>query len=122
MKSRAATASGCAGDGGATSSLARVDRFGSHSVTMSTGPSRRLRHVLASLAARLSAGGLPSETTPDMRGVLWAKMLYNCALNPLGALAGRRYGELVEDPTTRRLVDEVIHEIFAVLSEMRTVL
>jgi len=72
-------------------------------------------HSLARLAQRISAGGIPTETTRDMRGVLWAKMLYNCALNPLGALAGRRYGELVEDPTTKALLEEVVREIFLVL-------
>jgi len=70
---------------------------------------------LVPVAARITAGGVPAETTPDMRGVLWGKMLYNCALNPLGALAGRRYGELTKDPATRALVDEVIREIFDVL-------
>ncbi len=72
-------------------------------------------HSLESVAAQITAGGVPAETTPDMRGVLWGKMLYNCALNPLGALAGRRYGELTKDRTTRALVDEVIREIFQVL-------
>lgn len=71
-------------------------------------------HV-APLAARITEGGLPAETTVDMHGVLWAKMLYNCALNPLGALAGRRYGELAEDPHTRALLEAVVGEIFAVL-------
>ena len=71
---------------------------------------------LAPLADQLSAGGLPTETTDDMRGVLWAKMLYNCALNPLGALAGRRYGELTSDPRTRALLEEVVREIFSVLA------
>ncbi len=70
---------------------------------------------LEAVARRLSAGGLPAETTLDMRGVLWGKMLYNCALNPLGALAGRSYGELTRDPATRALVDEVVREIFRVL-------
>ena len=70
---------------------------------------------LDALADRVSRRGIPAETTADMRAVLWGKMLYNCALNPIGALTGRRYGELTEDPTTRRLVDGVIREIFAVL-------
>jgi len=74
------------------------------------------KQALEALAARITRGGLPAETTPDMRGTLWAKMLYNCALNPLGALAGRRYGELTTDPTTRGLVDEVVREIFRVLA------
>lgn len=71
---------------------------------------------LPRLAARIDEGGIPAETTSDMRAVLWAKMLYNCALNPLGALAGRRYGELTRDPATRVLVESVIREIFGVLA------
>lgn len=71
---------------------------------------------LEALAVRFSEGGLPTRTSDDMRGVLWAKMLYNCALNPLGALSGRRYGELVDDPTTRALLEEVVREIFSVLA------
>ena len=70
---------------------------------------------LAGLALRIAEGGLPAETTEDMRGILWAKMLYNCALNPLGALAGKRYGELAGDATSRALMEAVVHEIFAVL-------
>lgn len=70
---------------------------------------------LGALAKRLCEGGIPAETRADMRAVLFEKMLYNCALNPVGALTGRRYGELTEDPTTRRIVDGVIREIFAVL-------
>jgi 2-dehydropantoate 2-reductase len=71
---------------------------------------------LERLAQRFSQGGIPTETTGDMRGVLWAKMLYNCALNPLGALVGRNYGRLVDEPTTRALLEEVVHEIFRVLT------
>ena len=74
---------------------------------------------LEPVATQISEGGVPAHTTDDMRAVLWAKMLYNCALNPLGALAGRRYGELTENPRTRRIVDEVIHEIFQVLEGAR---
>ncbi|MBW2424552.1 MAG: 2-dehydropantoate 2-reductase [Deltaproteobacteria bacterium] len=71
---------------------------------------------LTPLAARLAEGGLPTQTCDDMQAALWAKMLYNCALNPLGALARRRYGELVDDPTTRALIEAVVEEIFAVLA------
>lgn len=76
-------------------------------------------HEIASLvpvAARIEAGGIPAQTAADMRSVLWGKMLYNCALNPLGALAGRRYGELTAERTTRSIVEEVVHEIFGVLA------
>ena len=43
-------------------------------------------------------------------------MLYNCALNPLGALTNRRYGELTTESGTRAIVESVIHEIFGVLA------
>jgi len=79
-------------------------------------PHGSLESSLERLAQRLSQGGIPTETTNDMSGVLWAKMLYNCALNPLGAIAGRRYGELVDNPTTRALLEEVVREIFLVLA------
>jgi len=79
-------------------------------------PQGSQQSALQLLARRFSEGGIPTETTDDMRGVLWAKMLYNCALNPLGAIAGRRYGELVEDPTTKALLEEIVREIFGVLA------
>jgi 2-dehydropantoate 2-reductase len=42
-------------------------------------------------------------------------MLYNCALNPLGALLGVSYGTLAEQPTTRSLMDRLVEEVFAVM-------
>jgi 2-dehydropantoate 2-reductase len=72
--------------------------------------------LLQPLSDLITQGGIPAETTDDMRKVLWAKMLYNCSLNPLGALAGRRYGEIASDPTTKVLLEEVVREIFSVLA------
>ena len=72
--------------------------------------------LLRDLADRISKGGIPAQATGNMRAVLWAKMLYNCSLNPLGALAGRRYGELASEPATKALIGAVVREIFAVLS------
>ena len=71
---------------------------------------------LPALATRIREGGLPTEVRDDMQAVLWAKMLYNCSLNPLGALTRRPYGALTADPETRALVETVIREIFSVLS------
>ena len=70
---------------------------------------------LEAVAQRISEGGLPAECSHDMRAVLWAKMLYNYALNPLGALVRKRYGALTANPATRAIVEEVVHEIFRVL-------
>ncbi len=78
--------------------------------------SGKSRALLAPIASRLTRGGIPAETSDDMQAVLWAKMLYNCALNPLGALAGLPYGALTRDPRTRAIVEAVIREIFRVLA------
>jgi 2-dehydropantoate 2-reductase len=70
---------------------------------------------LEPLAETLTRGGIPAQVRRDMESVLWAKMLYNCALNPLGALTNRSYGELAEAANTRELMARVVEEIFAVL-------
>ncbi|MGH0030425.1 MAG: ketopantoate reductase family protein [Myxococcota bacterium] len=70
---------------------------------------------LEPLAAALRRGGLPARTTPDVASELWGKVLYNCALNPLGAILGVPYGELARRPQTRALMQAVVAEILAVM-------
>jgi 2-dehydropantoate 2-reductase len=65
-------------------------------------------------AVALAAAGIPAEATTDLVAELWGKVLYNAALNPLGALLGARYGELAENPDTRAIMDTVIEEAFSV--------
>jgi 2-dehydropantoate 2-reductase len=65
-------------------------------------------------AERFAAAGIPSRYTDRLVAELWAKVLYNAALNPLGALLGVPYGRLADDPDTRPIMDEVIDEAFAV--------
>jgi 2-dehydropantoate 2-reductase len=67
------------------------------------------------LCAALTRGGLPCETTPAIARDLWAKMLYNCALNPLGAVFGVRYGALAASPHSRAIMDTILDEIYAVM-------
>ncbi len=70
---------------------------------------------LTPLAGAIAAGGIPCETTEDVGAALWAKMVYNCALNPLGAVLGLHYGALMDTPASRAIMDDVIDEIFAVM-------
>jgi len=65
-------------------------------------------------AERLNTAGIPSAYTDDIEGALWAKVFYNAALNPLGALLGVSYGLLAEHEDTRGIMDGVIDEAFAV--------
>ncbi len=68
----------------------------------------------ATWAGRLREAGIPAEATPTLIAELWAKVLYNGALNPLGALLGADHGDLADDPDTRVVMDAVIDETFAV--------
>jgi 2-dehydropantoate 2-reductase len=70
---------------------------------------------LDSLAAAIARGGMPCSTTPAIVRDLWAKMLYNCALNPLGAVFEATYGELGAREESRQIMDAVIAEIFTVM-------
>jgi 2-dehydropantoate 2-reductase len=60
-------------------------------------------------------GGLTCELTDAIGKDLWAKMLFNCSLNPLGAIFNVPYGELKESPHTRAIMSEIVREIFAVI-------
>ncbi len=71
--------------------------------------------AIADLCRAINAGGIPCEESHAIAQDLWAKMLYNCALNPLGALLGVPYGTLAEQPTTRNLMDRIVGEVFAVM-------
>lgn len=68
------------------------------------------------LSHAIHAGGIPCETTDAIEKDLWAKMLYNCALNPLGAILGVPYGALAEQSSTRTLMDRIAEEVFAVMT------
>lgn len=71
---------------------------------------------LEPLARAINEGGIPSETTDNVAAALWAKMLYNCTLNPLGAVLGLHYGALTEAPEGIAIMNGLIDEIFAVMT------
>ena len=72
--------------------------------------------VATELCQAIGAGGIPCATTVDVARDLWAKMLYNCALNPLGAILHVPYGALAGQETTRALMNSIIDEVFAVMT------
>ena len=65
-------------------------------------------------AAALADAGVPARSTPAIVAELWAKALYNAALNPMGALLGVPYGHLPTDRDARAVMDDVLEEAFAV--------
>jgi 2-dehydropantoate 2-reductase len=75
-------------------------------------------HV-ADLSDAIAKGNIPCETTKEIEKDLWAKMLYNCALNPLGAILDVPYGALAEDEFTRTIMDGIVQEVFKVMAAAR---
>jgi len=67
------------------------------------------------LARTLNSSGLPCRAVENVEAALWGKILYNCALNPLGALMGVHYGALGESADTRAIMDTIIEEAFQVM-------
>lgn len=65
-------------------------------------------------AQRIDAAGVPTQYTDQLAAKLWAKVFYNAALNPLGALLRVHYGALPERDDSRAIMDRVIDEVFAV--------
>lgn len=70
--------------------------------------------LLPRLVADLNRAGIPTAVVEQILTPLWDKVLYNCALNPLGAILGVPYGALAADPDTRTLMAEIIEEIYQV--------
>jgi 2-dehydropantoate 2-reductase len=72
------------------------------------------RGEAAALAAALQAAGVPARATSTILAALWAKVLYNCALNGLSMILEVPYGKLLEQPTAQRLIVRIVEEAYGV--------
>jgi 2-dehydropantoate 2-reductase len=70
--------------------------------------------IIISIASEINKAGVPSSYAADVNEILWDKILYNCALNPLGALLECNYGQLAGHEETRQVMNAIIEEIFQV--------
>ena len=75
------------------------------------------RFLLQSLQRDLTSSGIPARlvSKDDIWAAIWGKVIYNCALNPLGAILEVPYGKLGENEETREIIKGVIREIFDVM-------
>jgi 2-dehydropantoate 2-reductase len=69
---------------------------------------------IKAIATAINAAGIPASYAENVAAILWDKILYNAALNPLGAVLECTYGQLAENPETRLIMDRIIDEIFLV--------
>lgn len=75
------------------------------------------RLLLEALKEDLSRSGIPCKivSKDEIWAAIWGKVLYNCSLNPLGALLEVSYGDLGENAETRGIIKVIIEEIFRVM-------
>jgi len=68
----------------------------------------------AQLAAVLNAARIPTTLSGNLAGVLWTKLVINCAYNALSALSRLPYGQLVQGLGVPDVMQQVVQECQAV--------
>ena len=68
------------------------------------------------LAKAICESGIPSEVTNEVAKALWAKMLFNTTLNPLGAILNLSYGKMSELENARIIMNKLIDETYEVMT------
>ena len=66
------------------------------------------------IAAAFGAAGVPVETSDNVAGALWAKLIVNCAYNALSAITQLPYGRLVQGAGMPEVMRDVVDECLAV--------
>lgn len=74
--------------------------------------------ILEELAEAFQKAGIPTRTSSEILKYVWGKVIYNSALNPLGAIFEVNYGKLAENEHTKGMIDDIIEEIFRLLTVM----
>jgi 2-dehydropantoate 2-reductase len=65
-------------------------------------------------ASVMDASGTPCRATHEIERFIWAKVLYNVALNAPAAILGINYGKLLDHEATKDLMGILLSEAFAV--------
>ncbi|MDP4160216.1 MAG: 2-dehydropantoate 2-reductase [Bacillota bacterium] len=71
--------------------------------------------LLEDYAAVFLKAGIPTKASREIMKYVWGKIIYNSALNTLGAIFEVSYGQLAAEPVTRDLMNRVVGEIFDLL-------
>ncbi|NMB86048.1 MAG: 2-dehydropantoate 2-reductase [Methanosaeta sp. PtaB.Bin018] len=75
------------------------------------------RPLLQMLQEDLLRSGIPTRVVSkdEIWSAIWEKVLYNCSLNPLGAILEVPYGSLGESEESRGIIRVILEEIFIVM-------
>lgn len=66
------------------------------------------------LAQALTAAGIPTDISDNVRGALWVKLIINCAYNALSAITQLPYGRLVRGEGVPAVIRDIVDECAAV--------
>jgi 2-dehydropantoate 2-reductase len=79
------------------------------------GPARGNVADMHPLADLLNKGGMETEVVGDPMGAVWSKFVFNCVMNPLGALMMGDNAARYDAPEMRALIDDMAAECTAVV-------
>jgi 2-dehydropantoate 2-reductase len=79
------------------------------------GPQRGSTADIAALGTLLNQGGMPTDLVADPMGAVWSKFVFNCVMNPLGALMMGDNAARYNSPEMRALIDDMAAECMAVI-------
>lgn len=82
------------------------------------GPVRGRVEDIAALGAVLNAAGMPTEIVADPMGAVWSKFVFNCVMNPLGALMMGDNAARHNSPEMRALADDMADECMEVIKAL----
>ena len=72
------------------------------------------QEVAQALADRFTQGGLETEMVPDIKLLVWKKMIMKCTMANICAVTDRTIRDCLADPPTRHIADHCFEEILAV--------
>jgi 2-dehydropantoate 2-reductase len=81
-----------------------------HGATTWLGPVRGEVQQLRWFAELLTRAGMPCELIADPMDAVWSKFVFNCVMNPVGALVGGSNAARYEVGEVRALIDEMADE------------
>jgi 2-dehydropantoate 2-reductase len=79
------------------------------------GPARGSVEDVRPLADLLNKAGMETETVADPMGAVWSKFVFNCVMNPLGALMMGDNAARYDSTEMRTLIDDMAAECTAVV-------
>lgn len=82
-----------------------------------TSPDPPMGREIKGIISVLNDAEIEARREPDVDRALWEKLLINAAINPLTALCDVPNGKLVEDPTLREILRDVVRETLPVAAE-----